>query len=202
MMKQYKKIKQEHSDSVLFFRLGDFYEMFETDAEEVSSILNITLTLRNKIKMCGIPYHSAHIYIPRLLNAGKKVAICEQISLPKDGKGIAERKVVEIITPGTVVDEDFLDKNSNNYMLSIGKYNEFISYSYIDLSTGEFYISSFLWTERAEKLKKEIFRLQPSEILIQESIIEEDEVIRKIILDIPEIMLNRYPEWSFDIDDS
>ena len=108
MMRQWKSLKREHRDSILFFRLGDFYEMFEDDAREVSGILNLTLTKRHGIPMCGIPYHASHGYIGRLLKAGKKIAVCEQISLPKDGKGIAERKVVEIITPGTVVEEDFL----------------------------------------------------------------------------------------------
>ncbi len=202
MMKQYNRIKRQNADSVLFFRLGDFYEMFESDAREVSSILNLTLTKRNKIQMCGIPYHAAHTYIPRLLKAGKKIAICEQVSLPKNGKGIARREVVEIITPGTIVDEDFLDKNSNNYLAAVGKYRNYISCSYIDLSTGEFHTSSFPVEERLEKLKKEMFRLQPSEILIQESLLEEDNTISRIITETPGLMVNRYPDWSFDFEDS
>src|SRR6056297_3237009 len=116
MMRQYKRIKSQNSDAILFFRLGDFYEMFNRDAKEVSSLLNLTLTKRNGIPMWGIPYHASQGYIARLLKAGKKIALCEQISLPTGGKGIAERDIVEIITPGTVFDEDFLESKRNNYL--------------------------------------------------------------------------------------
>ena len=105
MMQQYRRIKQDHGDAVLFFRMGDFYEMFEKDAKEVSSLLNLTLTARNGIPMCGIPYHASGTYISRLLKAGKKIAVCEQISLPQDGKGIADRGVVEI-KDGTLLLKD------------------------------------------------------------------------------------------------
>ncbi|MFA6508039.1 MAG: DNA mismatch repair protein MutS, partial [Treponemataceae bacterium] len=100
MMEQYRRIKKDHRDDILFFRLGDFYEMFSEDALEVSSLLNLTLTSRNGQPMCGVPYHAARTYIARLLKIGKKIAICEQLSLPGPGKGIAERRVVEVITPG------------------------------------------------------------------------------------------------------
>ncbi|MDC7125748.1 MAG: DNA mismatch repair protein MutS, partial [Spirochaetales bacterium] len=143
MMQQYKRIKKKHTDSILFFRLGDFYEMFLSDAKEASSILNLTLTKRHDIQMCGIPYHAAHGYIARLLKAGKKIAICEQTKLPEKGKGIAEREVTEIITPGTVVDEDFLEKDTNNYLMSAGIYKDKLSIAYTDLSTGDFYASAF-----------------------------------------------------------
>ena len=100
MMIQYRGIKEKYKNEVVFFRLGDFYEMFDDDAEEISKLLNLTLTHRASQKMCGIPYHAAKIYIARLLRLGKKIVICEQVGeIPKAGKGIAERKVVEIITP-------------------------------------------------------------------------------------------------------
>ena len=95
MMQQYEQIKSKHRDKLLFFRLGDFYEMFKSDAQEASRILGLTLTARHGIPMCGIPYHAAKTYLPKLLDAGKKVAICEQTKLPQGSKGIAERKVVE-----------------------------------------------------------------------------------------------------------
>ena len=114
MLEQYRQIKREHQDEVLFFRLGDFYEMFFEDALEVSALLNLTLTSRAGQPMCGVPYHASRSYISRLLKAGKKIAICEQLSEP--GKGLIDRKVTEIITPGTTVDEDFLEKGSSNYL--------------------------------------------------------------------------------------
>src|SRR5215471_6286275 len=115
MLDQYRRIKKEHEGNILFFRLGDFYEMFAEDAIEVSALLNLTLTSRNGLPMCGVPYHAAKSYIARLLKLGKKIAICEQLTPPGRQK-VIERDVVEIITPGTTVDEDFLDKGSSNYL--------------------------------------------------------------------------------------
>ena len=181
MMRQYKRIKKSHTDSILFFRLGDFYEMFLSDAKEASSILNLTLTKRHNIPMCGIPYHAAHGYISRLLKAGKKIAICEQTKMPEGGKGIAEREVVEIITPGTVVDEDFLEKDSNNYLLAAGVHKNSLSIAYTDLSTGEFFASSFSADNKVEILKRELRRLLPGELLIQQSLLEEDDNIARLI---------------------
>ena len=109
-MDQYAAIKNQYKDEILFFRLGDFYEMFNDEAVEVSRLLNLTLTSRNGQPMCGIPYHASKIYIARLLRLGKKIAVCEQLSLPENGKGLAERKVVEIITPGSTLDEDYLEQ--------------------------------------------------------------------------------------------
>ena len=202
MMKQYRRIKQEHGDAVLFFRMGDFYEMFEKDAKEVSALVNLTLTSRNGIPMCGLPYHAAPTYIARLLKSGKKIAICEQVSLPQGGKGIAERKVVEIITPGTVVDEDYLDKNSNNYLVSVGRSTADLAIASLDLSTGDFQITSVPLDARTEALKRELARLMPKEMLIQESLYEEDEVVGRIIREYPDLMINRYPDWHFDMDTS
>jgi DNA mismatch repair protein MutS len=179
--------------------MGDFYEMFRSDAVEVSRLLNLTLTKRHGIPMCGIPYHASQNYIGRLLKAGKKIAICEQISLPKDGKGIAERDVVEIITPGTVIDENFLDQGANNYLAAIGRSGEFLSIAYIDLSTGEFLASKIPWKEKNEKLKRELMRISPKEIIVQESMFDE-EIDR--ILESNRAVLNRYPDWNFDLDSS
>jgi len=179
--------------------MGDFYEMFKSDAVEVSSLLNLTLTKRHGIPMCGIPYHASQNYIGRLLKAGKKIAICEQISLPKDGKGIAERDVVEIITPGTVIDENFLEKGNNNYLAAIGRSKDFLSIAYIDLSTGEFLASSIPWKERNEKLKKELMRIAPKEIIVQESMFDDD---MDRIFETSQAVINRYPDWNFDLDSS
>ena len=116
MMVQYNSIKSKYKDEVLFYRLGDFYEMFNEDAVEISRLLNLTLTSRAGTPMCGIPYHAAKVYIARLLRLGKKIVVCEQVEETVGGKGIAERKVSEIITPGTAMEAEYLEGNSNNYL--------------------------------------------------------------------------------------
>ncbi len=198
MMMQYHRMKSRYRDAVLFYRLGDFYEMFENDAEEVSRLLNLTLTARHGVPMCGIPYHAAGNYIPRLLKAGKKIAICEQTSKPVKGKGIVDRDVIEVISPGTIVDEKYLNGEQNNYLVSIGKYEKFISLVYLDLSTAEFGATSIEYEDRESKLKKELYSLNPSEIIIQESLFEEDMVINRIISEKPGLVINRYPDWKYD----
>ncbi len=141
MMKQYFEIKAENADTILFFRLGDFYEMFDQDALEASAILGITLTARNKgegkIPMCGIPYHAATGYIAKLTKAGKKVAICEQVSDPAL-PGIVKREVIRIITPGTTLDENVLEGNSSNYLAALVGDQEGFACAFADLSTGDF----------------------------------------------------------------
>lgn len=199
MMQQYRRLKENHRDAVLFFRLGDFYEMFEEDAREVSALLNLTLTARQGVPMCGIPYHAAQSYIARLLKAGKKIAICEQITLPEKGKGLADRQVIEIITPGTVVEEDYLDRNSHNYLVALGRYKEFLSLSCIDLSTATFFAEAFSYEQRKDILRRELSRLDPAEILVQETLLEEDPVIAESLSERKRLMVNRYPDWSFDV---
>jgi DNA mismatch repair protein MutS len=202
MMVQYRRIKSQNRDAVLFYRLGDFYEMFESDAQEVSQILNITLTSRHGIPMCGIPYHASGNYIPRLLKAGKKIAICEQTSKPQKGKGIVDRDVVEVITPGTIIDENYLKGTHNNYLVSIGRTGNFISFVYIDLSTADFGATAIEYNERESKLKKELFSLNPSEIIIQESLLEEDQIINRLIAEKTGSLINRYPDWKYDLEGS
>jgi DNA mismatch repair protein MutS len=201
MMRQYAQIKREHRDAILFFRLGDFYEMFQEDAHEASRILGLTLTQRNGTPMCGIPYHASHGYVGRLLKAGKKIAICEQTRMP-DGKGLAERGVVEIITPGTATDEDYLDTRSNSYLLSIGPAgdpdNGEIAFSWVDLSTGEFATTSVSMRTRAEGTRRILARLRPREILVPESLVEEDRELGRVISEQNDIMVNRFPDWSYD----
>ncbi len=199
MMLQYKKIKEKFRDAILFFRLGDFYEMFEEDAREASKLLDLTLTKRNGVPMCGIPYHASKNYIAKLMKAGKKVAICEQTFIPKPGRGIARREVTEVITPGTVIDEDLLERDSNNYLVALGKYKERYSVAYIDLSTADFGATSFGEEEKMDYLKREMARFSPREIIVQESMVEEDEEVGKLLAASQDMLINRYPEWSFDI---
>ncbi|MDR1900517.1 MAG: DNA mismatch repair protein MutS [Treponema sp.] len=200
MLDQYRRIKRDHQGEVLFFRLGDFYEMFAEDALEVSSLLNLTLTTRNKLPMCGIPYHAVRSYIARLLRLGKKIAICEQLSEPV--KGLMEREVVEIITPGTTVDEDYLEKGSANYLASLSSLPRRLSFAYIDISAGEFYATSFSPEEGAEKLRGELERLQIREMVIQESLLEENSSVAAAILGRPSLVLNRWADWLFDMEKS
>ena len=147
MMKQYHRIKSRYKDSILLFRLGDFYEMFEGDAVTASSILNITLTKRNNVPMCGFPYHAADTYIARLIKNGEKIAICEQREDPESAKGVVKREVVEIISPGMITDPDLLNNKSNNCIAAIygdAKKDKFtLACACLDVSTGEF-VSSYL----------------------------------------------------------
>jgi DNA mismatch repair protein MutS len=197
MMRQYKRLKQEAKEAILFFRLGDFYEMFQEDAQEASTLLNLTLTKRNGVPMCGIPYHASRNYVGRLLKAGKKIAICEQVTLPKGGKGIAERQITEILTPGTVLDQEYLDQRFNNYLCSLGKTGTELSLCYVDPSTGEFCITSFPADRAESALREEFARMKPSEIIVQESLLEEKPVY-DILQEHEQTVINRYPDWNFD----
>ena len=197
MLDQYRRVKKEQKGNILFFRLGDFYEMFAEDAIEVSSLLNLTLTSRGGLPMCGVPYHAYRAYVARLLKLGKKVAICEQLTAPVKGQKVIERDVVEVITPGTTVDEDFLEKGSSNYLCCLARAKNELSFSYIDLSTGEFFSTCFPLNE-PETLRQELERLQIREMLIQESLLEEDEKIASAIYERNGIVLNRWADWLFD----
>ncbi len=200
MMAQYDKIKQQHRDAVLFFRLGDFYEMFNDDAREVSSLLDLTLTQRNGVPMCGIPYHAGANYIARLIKAGKKIAVCEQTSAPRPGKGIVTREIVEIITPGTLVDEGLLERSHNNYLVSLALVGDAIALASIDLSTAEFAATSFPRTRAEEPLKRELYRLDPKEIIVEESLLATDPLVGRLLGERDNLVVNRYPAWSFDLD--
>jgi DNA mismatch repair protein MutS len=198
-MEQYRRIRRDHQGEILFFRLGDFYEMFDDDALEVSRLLNLTLTSRAGQPMCGVPHNSARIYIARLLKYGKKIAVCEQVS--ESGKGLIERKVVEVVTPGTTVDEDYLDKGSSNYLACLASdmsgAREF-SFAYIELSTGEFYASVFPAERAPERLKQELERLQPREIILQESLLEENQNLAAVLDGKSSLVINRWADWLFD----
>ena len=173
LMKQYKEIKSNFEDSILFFRLGDFYEMFFEDAVKASKELGLTLTSRNKEKnadvpLAGIPFHSADSYITKLVSKGYKVAICEQTEDPKTAKGIVKREVVKIITPGTVVDVEALDAKSNNYLMSILKVENKLGVAYIDITTGEFKVTEVEKDDDFVKLFNEVNKIEPKEVLVTE----------------------------------
>lgn len=173
LMKQYKEIKSNFEDSILFFRLGDFYEMFFEDAVKASRELGLTLTSRNKEKnadvpLAGVPFHSADSYITKLVSKGYKVAICEQTEDPKMAKGIVKREVVKIITPGTVVDVEALDAKSNNYLMSILKIENKLGVAYIDITTGEFKVTEVEKDDDFVKLFNEVNKIEPKEVLVTE----------------------------------
>ncbi|EHJ07978.1 DNA mismatch repair protein MutS [Staphylococcus simiae] len=175
MMQQYLKIKSEYQDCLLFFRLGDFYEMFFDDAKEASRVLEITLTKRDAkkedpIPMCGVPYHSADSYIETLINNGYKVAICEQMEDPKQTKGMVKREVVRIVTPGTVMEQGGVDDKQNNYILSFITDYPHIALSYCDVSTGELKVTVF---NDEATLLNEITTINPNEVVVNEPLTDD-----------------------------
>ncbi len=167
MIKQYLDIKERYADAILFYRMGDFYEMFFEDAEVASRILEITLTSRNKkdefpIPMCGVPYRAVKSYIARLIDHGRKVAICDQVEDPALAKGLVKREVVRVITPGMIIDNEFLDEKSDNYVLAVGRNNDTAGLSYFDISTGVFRMTE---SEDIPSVVDEALRIAPSEVL-------------------------------------
>lgn len=177
LMKQYKEIKSKYEDCILFFRLGDFYEMFFDDAIKASKELGLTLTSRNKEKgenvpLAGIPYHTANPYISKLVSKGYKVAICEQVEDPKTVKGIVKREVIKIITPGTVIDIETLDDKSNNYLAAIRIIENMIGIAYLDITTGEFKVVEVESDKEYINLFNELNKIEPREVLITNSFYE------------------------------
>lgn len=172
MIQQYLKIKTRHRDAIMFFRLGDFYEMFFEDALVASPILEIALTARDggksKIPMCGIPHHAYESYAAKLLGKGYKVAICEQVEDPSQAKGIVQREVTRIITPGTIIDEKILKEKANNYLVAIAKSEDCWGLAYTDISTGEFKATQS--TETEVSVLEELNRLKPAETLLFNSL--------------------------------
>ena len=141
MMQQYHRLRKSiPADTLLFFRLGDFYELFFEDAKEASGLLNVALTKRNTVPMCGVPYHAAPSYIAKLIKAGKRVAICDQTSEPQPGK-IVSRDITQIITAGTVSELNLLDAKKANYLGAVYQHNGSYGFAYADLTTGEFRLS-------------------------------------------------------------
>lgn len=179
LMQQYRTIKAQYPDIILFFRLGDFYEMFGDDAIKASPILEVILTKRQTVPMCGIPYHSANNYIRKLIKAGLKIAICEQLEEPGATKGIVKRGVVKVITPGTLLEDNLLDSKMNNYLMSVIFSNvnlSLISIAVADISTGDF----FTYETDIQNLENEIIKYKPGEIITSQSQAK-DEKLQKIL---------------------
>lgn len=203
MMRQYLDVKAQYPDAILFFRLGDFYEMFMEDAVTASRILDITLTSRNKgsaeeIPLCGIPYHSSQSYLARLVDAGHKVAICEQVEDPKAAKGIVKREVVRVVTPGLVVDTDTLVPDENNFLAAValsaeGRYGIAV----LDITTGEFRVTE---VDGMEAARSELVSLQPREILAAEDSLQACEYLFKGVSG--HRVINPLPDWVCDLEPS
>jgi DNA mismatch repair protein MutS len=203
MLQQYKGIKSQYPDAILFFRMGDFYEMFLDDAEIASRILEITLTSRNrhkeeKIPMCGVPVHAAENYLTRLVQSGHRVAICEQVEDPKKAKGLVKREVVRVVTPGLIATEGSIGAKTNNFLISInpGTTKYPWGLSCIDISTGEFRVTEL---SREEEALTELFRLEPAEVLLPESQ-QEGQLIVRVKQAIPGTFLSFRPDvwWQYD----
>jgi len=195
MMRQYLTIKAEFPNILLFYRMGDFYELFYDDAKKASDLLDISLTARGKsggnaIPMAGVPYHAVETYLAKLVQLGESVAICEQVGDPATSKGPVERKVVRIVTPGTVSDEALLTDRQDNLIVAIHQTNSGFGLAYLDMTSGRFVL---VQPQSKEQLQAEIQRLSPAELLYPESFCE---------LDIIENLkgLRRRPDWEFDFD--
>ncbi|MBO4848718.1 MAG: DNA mismatch repair protein MutS [Clostridia bacterium] len=202
MMQQYLELKEKYSDCLLFFRLGDFYEMFFDDALTASRELEIVLTGRDcgmaeRAPMCGVPYHSVNSYINRLIEKGYKVAICEQLEDPALAKGLVERDVIRVITPGTVIEEQMLPENANNYILSLFAANGVFELAYCDVSTGDFYSAELLGDKAQQELMDQLTRIEPREIIANEYLFTKEFITKWIS---SKYYLEKKEQRFFDID--
>ncbi len=199
-MRQYNEIKKQHKDALLFFRIGDFYEMFFEDAKIASKVLGITLTSRSKadnaVPMAGVPHHAAESYIRRLIKAGYKVAICEQLQDPEEAKGVIDRGVTRIITPGTVTEDSLLEDKCNNYLMAAVETQNKLGLSWIDLSTGRFEVEDI----RKDHLLNEFARLNPSEVLLPEETVRNNSAFIEKIRSEYNGMITSRPDWEFSRD--
>ncbi|MCC5848467.1 MAG: DNA mismatch repair protein MutS [Verrucomicrobia bacterium] len=194
MMKQYRQIRNSlPPEVILFFRLGDFYEMFFEDAVTASSILEITLTKRQKVPMCGVPFHSADGYMAKLIRAGKKVAICDQVENPAEVKGIVRREVVRIVTPGTVIEDNVLESSRANYLAGLHLSRKRWGMALLDISTGDFRVEE---SDRLQTLLDSLTAAGPAELLVaEEEIPHWPQEIRQIAP-----VLTPYEDWTFEGD--
>jgi len=201
MMQHYVKTKEEYKDCILFYRLGDFYEMFFEDAEVVSKELELTLTgkdcgMSERAPMCGIPFHAAEVYLNRLISKGYKVAICEQMEDPKQTKGIVRREVIRVVTPGTTLNTQALDETKNNYIMSVVYVSNRFGIAIADITTGVFMVTE---VDDVRKLLDEIYKFSPAELVCNEAFtmsgIEIDELKNRL-----NISLSALDNWYFDDD--
>ena len=199
MLQQYLSIKESYQDAILFYRMGDFYEMFFDDAKLASRELEITLTSRNKneaspVPMCGVPFRAAQGYIARLIERGHKVAICDQVEDPATAKGLVKREVVRVVTPGMIVENELLDAKSNNYLLSLTIGKNMLGLAHLDISTGLFRVAE---TKKSQKIIEEVKRISPKEVLLPAGM-KDDEVIRAIAAVLDDRTINWLDASTFE----
>lgn len=204
MMQHYLDTKEQYKDCILFYRLGDFYEMFFDDAILTSRELELTLTGKDcgqeeRAPMCGIPYHAAETYVARLIAKGYKVAICEQLEDPKEAKGIVKRDVIRVVTPGTLIETNLLEEKKNNYIMAIYKNAIYYGLAVCDLSTGDFFTTQIKGTNNFSRLLDEISRYSPSEIIVNQMVADSSEEMAKI-KERFEMYLSTYREDAFSQD--
>ncbi len=199
MMQEYMNTKEEYKDCFLFYRLGDFYELFFEDAIKCSKLLELTLTgkscgLEERAPMCGVPFHAADTYIDKLVKMGYKVAICEQVEDPKQAKGLVKREVIRVATPGTNLNMLSLDESKNNYLMSIVYTTNAYGVAYTDITTGDFYITEF---DNLSKLIDEIYKVVPSEIICNDSFLVSG-IDLDMLSDQENIIISAVDSWYFD----
>lgn len=198
MMTQYLSIKKQiDTETLLFFRMGDFYELFFDDAKTAAALLEIALTKRNKVPMCGVPYHSVEAYLSKLIRAGKKIAICEQTEDPAQAKGIVRREIVRIVTPGTILEEEnVLTAKQNNYLAGLCYKSGVYGLALLDISTGLFWIEE---AATAEAVQGNLFRYAPSEVVVPEEQAERPE-IREALGPRETSLVSPHDDWTFELD--
>ena len=198
MVQQYLAVKEQHQNELLFFRLGDFYEMFFEDALTASRELNITLTKRagsgDNIPMCGVPYHSVEGYIAKLVQKGYRIAICEQMEDPRFAKGIVERKVIKIITPGTAMNEQVLEDKHNRYLVLLREEQQELCMAVADVSTGECRWFQALGQDKLLEIQEQLYRLQPAELVLTNAFTEQEQLLEWLRSRLPECTLTSYAE--------
>lgn len=205
MVQQYLEVKRQHQDELLFFRLGDFYEMFFDDALTASRELNITLTgraagLEERIPMCGVPYHSVDGYIAKLIKKGYRIAICEQVEDPKLAKGIVERKVIKIITPGTALNEQLLDDKHNRFLVFLQQDGARLCLVAADISTGECQWFTGEGSEMLSAVQEQLFRIQPAEAVVYSGIEGWEKLEAWLKAKLPECAISFYQEENENAD--
>ena len=216
MMQQYQRVKAEYPDTLVFFRMGDFYEMFFEDAEIASKALQITLTARRSSKdtpdvpLCGVPYHAVDGYLAKLIKQGFRVAICEQVEDPRTAKGIVKREVVRVVTPGTVLDTAILEAKENNFLAALyfqvappasrSQSEQRLGVAFVDVSTGEFDVGEFAGADRCQQLRDALQRFEPKEILLPESHAQAlNSPEKRVIDEYKAACLTTYPDLAFQI---
>lgn len=197
MMKQWKTLKDKAKDCLLLFRLGDFYEAFYEDSYVISKELDLTLTKRQNVPMCGVPFHAAEIYIDRLITKGFRVAIAEQMEDPQTTKGLVKREISRILSPGVIINSNLLQDKSNNFFISLSQISSIFGIAIIDLSTSEF---SAIEIETEKDLINEIYKLKPSEILVSRKFKDQNEnLLQKLSIDL-NFLITEKDEWYFDFE--